>query len=59
MVRARGGLGVVLEVAGVLGVCVVTPLLRPGSLVVPDGERGDPCSRHCLIMFSQDACLEG
>jgi hypothetical protein len=26
----------------VLGVGVVTPLVRPGSLVVPDGERGDP-----------------
>src|SRR6266567_5386296 len=31
-----------LEVAGVPGVGVVTPLARPGSLVVPDGERGDP-----------------
>jgi hypothetical protein len=33
---------VAFEVAGVLGVGVVTPLVRPGSLVVPDGERGDP-----------------
>src|ERR1035441_5212954 len=36
------GRGVAFEVAGVLGVGVVTPLVRPGSLVVPDGERGDP-----------------
>ena len=36
------GLGVAFEVAGVLGVGVVTLLVRPGSLAVPDGERGDP-----------------
>jgi hypothetical protein len=36
------GLGWAFEVAGVLDVGVVTPLVRPGSLVVPDGERGDP-----------------
>jgi hypothetical protein len=40
--RLRGGrsvvrAGVAFEVAGVLGVGAVTPLVRPGSLVVPDG----------------------
>jgi hypothetical protein len=35
------GPGMAFEVAGVAGAGVVTPLARPGSLVVPDGERGD------------------
>jgi hypothetical protein len=35
------GLAVAQEVAGVVGVGVVAPLVRAGVLVVPDGDPGD------------------
>jgi hypothetical protein len=34
--------GVAFEVAGVVGVCVVLPLVGVRGLVVADGEFGDP-----------------